>query len=182
MEVTIISEKNNNQNIQIAHHLLAHVLAKAVTELFDYVKLAIGSAIDNGFYYNFDIPCVITEKDFEQTENRMKEIIKRHEVFARKDIGADEAVKLFDTEYYKMELIKGVQDKEDIFVYYLGESFFDLFRSPYVSDSGKLNGWSYKISSVARAHWRDDEKNRMLQHICVYAYPSKAELRVSSFP
>lgn len=173
-----MSEKINDQNAQISRHSLAHVLAKAVTELFDDVKLAIGPAIGTGFYYDFDMPHAISEADFEQIENRMAEIIKRHEIFEKKDIGADEAIKLFSSQPYKVELIEELKGKnEDISVYYLGENFFDLCRGPHVPDSGELSGWSYKISNVAGAYWRGDEKNAMLQRIYVYAYPSKAELK-----
>lgn len=171
------SDVISSQNKEMGRHSLAHVLAKAVTELFDDVKLAIGPAIDTGFYYDFDIPHVISDADFEKIEGKMAEIIKRRESFIKKDISAEDALQLFKGQPYKIELIEELQGKEDISVYYLGDDFFDLCRGPHVADAGELRGWSYKISSVAGAYWRGDEKNQMLQRVYVHAYPSKAELK-----
>lgn len=171
------SEFINGQNVEMGRHSLAHVLAKAVTELFDDVKLAIGPAIDTGFYYDFDITSVITDADFGKIENRMAEIIKRREPFIRKNISAEEALQLFKSQPYKVELIEELQGKEDISIYYLGDDFVDLCRGPHVVDTGELRGWSYKVSTVAGAYWRGDEKNQMLQRVYVHAYPSKAELK-----
>ena len=171
--------KNNTgvEAIEMGRHSLAHVLAKAVTELYSDVKLAIGPAIDTGFYYDFDIPTSISDVDFEKIETRMAEIIKRREPFVRKEISTDNALMLFQQEPYKLELINALDGKEDISIYYLGDDFFDLCRGPHVADTSELRGWSFKISAVAGAYWRGDEKNPMLQRVYVHAYPTKAELR-----
>ena len=167
-----------NENVMVGRHSLAHVLAKAVMELFDGVKIAIGPAIDSGFYYDFEIPHVITEEDFPKIEDKMKEIIKRKENFVRKSISAEDALELFKDQPYKVELINDLKKTgEDMTVYYLGEDFVDLCRGPHVENAEVLNSWSFKISNVAGAYWRGDENNTMLQRIYVFAYPSKAELK-----
>ncbi len=165
-------------DIHTGRHSLAHVLAKAVTELFDDVKLAIGPAIDTGFYYDFDMSHTITEDDFKKIEERMADIISRNEYFPKKMISVDDALKLFKGQPYKLELIESLKDKgEDMSVYYLGDDFYDLCRGPHVENTKDLKNWSYKISNVAGAYWHGDENNTMLQRVYVYAYPSKAELK-----
>lgn len=168
----------NEMDIHTGRHSLAHVLAKAVTELFDDVKLAIGPAIDTGFYYDFDMPHTITEDDFKKIEERMADIINRNEYFPKKMISVKEALELFKNQPYKLELIESLKDKgEDMSVYYLGDDFYDLCRGPHVENTKDLKNWSYKISNVAGAYWHGDENNTMLQRVYVYAYPSKAELK-----
>lgn len=165
-------------DIHKGRHSLAHVLAKAVTELFDDVKLAIGPAIDTGFYYDFDMPHTITEDDFKKIEERMADIINRNEYFPKKMINIEDALELFKNQPYKLELIESLKDKgEDMSVYYLGDDFYDLCRGPHVENTKDLKNWSYKISNVAGAYWHGDENNTMLQRVYVYAYPSKAELK-----
>jgi threonyl-tRNA synthetase len=162
---------------EMGRHSMAHVLAKAVTELYSDVKLAFGPPIDTGFYYDFDIPVSVSESDFEKIEVKMAEILKRREPFVRKEISAEDALDLFSDQPFKVELIKELKGKEDISVYYLGDDFVDLCRGPHLADAGELRSWSYKVSAVAGAYWRGDEKNPMLQRIYVYAYPSKGELK-----
>ena len=169
---------NNKVDVHTGRHSLAHVLAKAVTELFDDVKLAIGPAIDTGFYYDFDMVHTITEDDFKKIEERMGEIISRNEDFSKKMINIEDALELFKEQPYKLELIESLKDKgEDMSVYYLGDDFYDLCRGPHVENTKDLKNWSYKISNVAGAYWHGDENNTMLQRVYVYAYPSKAELK-----
>lgn len=174
----IMFEKIDNSNVEIGRHSLAHVMAKAVTELFDDVKLAIGPAINTGFYYDFELSHTIVEEDFEKIENKMAEIISRGENFVKKNISIEDALKMFNNQPYKIELIEGLRDRnEDMSVYYLGDDFVDLCRGPHVENASKLKSWSYKVASVAGAYWRGDENNSMLQRIYVYAYPSKTELK-----
>ena len=169
---------NNKIDAHTGRHSLAHVLAKAVTELFEDVKLAIGPAIDTGFYYDFDMRHTITEDDFKKIEERMDEIITRNEDFSKKMINIEDALELFKEQPYKLELIESLKDKgEDMSVYYLGDDFYDLCRGPHVENTKDLKNWSYKISNVAGAYWHGDENNTMLQRVYVYAYPSKAELK-----
>ncbi len=170
-------EIKNKKKIDIGRHSLAHVLAKAVTELYDNVKLAIGPYIDVGFYYDFDMDHVLTEDDFEKIQQKMSEIIKKNEDFVKKNISFKESLELFKKQEYKLELINDLKEKsEDLSIYYLGNDFVDLCRGPHVSNTRELVNWSFKISSVAGAYWRGDIKKPMLQRVYVYAFPSKNEL------
>jgi len=161
----------------VGRHSLAHVMAQAVCALFDDVKLAIGPAIENGFYYDFDLPHTITEVDFPAIEKKMAEIIKKREPFTCKELTRAEALAFFAGEPYKEELINDLPEGETITVYRTGEDFADLCRGPHAEDTGALRGWAFKVASVAGAYWRGDETRPMLQRIYVYAYPGKAELK-----
>ena len=172
-----MADQPQNINIDIGRHSLAHVLAKAVTELFNDVKLAIGPPIDTGFYYDFDLPTVISDADFENIENKMTEILKRKESFVRRELSAENALSIFSGQPYKEEMIKELQGKEDISIYYLGDDFVDLCKGPHIDNTAVLLGWGFKVSAVAGAYWQGDENNPMLQRIYVYAYPSRAELK-----
>ena len=161
----------------LGRHSLAHVMAQAVCALFDDVKLAIGPAIENGFYYDFDLPHTITEADFPAIEKKMMEIIKKREPFACKELTRAEALAYFAGEPYKEELINDLPEGETIKVYHTGADFADLCRGPHAEDTGALRGWAFKMASVAGAYWRGDETRPMLQRIYAYAFPSKAELK-----
>jgi len=163
--------------MEVGRHSMAHVLAQAVCALFDDVKLAIGPAIDTGFYYDFDLPHAITEADFPAIEQKMAEIIKSREPFTRKEISRAEALEFFAGDPYKEELIRDLPEGEVISVYWTGEGFTDLCRGPHAEHTGELRGWAYKVASVAGAYWRGDETRPMLQRVYVYAFPSKAELK-----
>ena len=160
-------------------HSMSHVLAKAVKELFgaDNVKLAIGPAIDNGFYYDFDLDKSITNDDFGRLEAKIKEIIERNEDFVRKEISRKDALEMFKNEPYKVELIKELADNEPITIYYLGEDFVDLCRGPHVENSKFLRGFAYKINRVSGAYWKGSEKNKMLQRVYVYGFLDKNDLK-----
>jgi len=163
--------------LELGRHSLAHVLAKAVTELFDNVKLAIGPAIENGFYYDFDLPHTITETDFAAIEAKMTEILKRREAYTRKELSKADALALFKGNAYKEELIEALPEDEILSVYYTGEDFADLCRGPHVENAQFLLPWAFKISSVAGAYWRGDENRPMLQRVYAWAFPSKQELK-----
>ena len=144
-------------------HSMSHVLAKAIMELYgkDNVKLAIGPAIDNGFYYDFDINKSITDADFETIEAKMKEIIERNEDFRREEVSREKALEMFKDEPYKVELIKDLPENETISIYYTGDDFVDLCRGPHVENSKFLRGFAFKINRVSGAYWRGNEKNKM---------------------
>jgi len=163
--------------LEMGRHSLAHVLAKAVCELFDGVQLAIGPAIDNGFYYDFDLPQAITESDFTRIEAKMTEILRRREAFTRRELSKGEALALFAGNPYKTELIEGLPEGETISVYYTGEDFADLCRGPHVENAQALLPWAFRIASVAGAYWRGDEKNPMLQRVYVHAFSDKQGLK-----
>jgi len=160
-------------------HSMSHVLAKAIKELYgnNSVKLAIGPAIDNGFYYDFDIEKSITNEDFASIENKMKEIIERNEDFRREEISKEKALEMFSAEPYKRELINELADDEVISVYYLGEDFVDLCRGPHVENTKFLRGFAYTINRVSGAYWKGSEKNKMLQRIYVYGFLDKSDLK-----
>jgi len=163
--------------LEQGRHGLAHILAKAITELFDDAKLAIGPVIDTGFYYDFDLPASITEADFKAIEAKMSEILKRREAFMRKELSKPEALELFKDNAYKLELIEDLPEDEIISVYYTGDDFCDLCRGPHVENSQELFGWAFKVQSVTGAYWRGDASRKMLQRVYCYAFPNKAELK-----
>ena len=165
------------ENMEMRRHSLAHVLAKAVCELFGDVRLAIGPAIDNGFYYDFDLPHAITEADFAAIEAKMTEILRRREPFTRKELPKAEALALFQGNPYKVELIEALPEDEIISVYTTGEDFADLCRGLHVENTQELLSWAFRVASVAGAYWRGDEHNPMLQRVYVNAFPSKQELK-----
>lgn len=171
----IMSEQNEKEMMQ--RHSMAHVLAKAICQIYPDVKLTIGPAIDNGFYYDIDTTTTITPDDFPKIEEKMSEIIKSNQDFVRKEISKDEALKLFADNKYKVELINELPADEVISIYYLGDDFVDLCRGPHVENTKYLRGFAFKINKVAGAYWRGNEKNKMLQRIYVYGFADKNGLK-----
>jgi len=165
------------EKIEMGRHSLSHILAKAVCELFPDVKLAIGPPIDTGFYYDFDLPHTITEADFATIEAKMAEILKRREPYTRRELTRDEALALFEDQSYKLELIEALPEGEAISVYGTGEDFADLCRGPHVENAQALLGWAFQVQAVTGAYWRGDAKNKMLQRVYMYGFPSRAELK-----
>ena len=169
---------SDNEKQMMYRHSMSHVLAKAIKELFgNNTKLAIGPAIDNGFYYDFDLEKSIGNDDFADIEAKMKEIIERNEDFVRKEITKEEALVMFKNEPYKIELINELPEGETISIYYLGEDFVDLCRGPHVENTKFLRGFAYKINRISGAYWRGSEKNKMLQRIYVYGFLDKNDLK-----
>lgn len=168
-------------------HSAAHVLAQAVAELFPSTKLAIGPPIDEGFYYDFDVPGGLSEADLPRVEERMREIIRADVPFEYREIGTEEAQELFADQPYKLELIEQIgagQTDEDgnpsagpaaLSVYRHG-SFQDLCRGPHVSRTGRIDPESLKLLRVAGAYWRGDERRPMLQRVYGTAWETPAEL------
>ena len=168
----------NNEKQAMFRHSMSHVLAKAIKELYGKdTKLAIGPAVDNGFYYDFDMEQSISAEDYPNIEAKMKEIIERNEDFVRKEISRAEALDMFKDEPYKVELINELPDDEVISIYYLGEDFVDLCRGPHVENTKYLRGFAYKINRVSGAYWRGSEKNKMLQRVYFYGFLDKNELK-----
>ena len=168
----------DNEKQMMYRHSMSHVLAKAVKELFgNTTKLAIGPAIDNGFYYDFDLDRSLGNDDFASIEAKMKEIIERNEDFIRKEVSKDEALEMFKDEPYKLELINELPEGEVISIYYLGEDFVDLCRGPHVENTKFLRGFAYKINRISGAYWKGSEKNKMLQRVYVYGFLDKSDLK-----
>ncbi len=167
-------EQNEKQTMY--RHSMSHVLAKAIKSLYPNVKLAIGPAIENGFYYDFD-NLNISQADFEKIEAKMREIIARDEAFVRKEVTKAEALELFVGEPYKTELINELPANEKITVYYTGNDFYDLCRGPHVENTKFLRGFNFKINRVSGAYWRGSEHNKMLTRIYVYGFVNKEDLK-----
>ena len=165
--------------LQVYRHSLAHVLAKAVIEIFgrENVQYAIGPQIADGFYYDFVLPRNLTQDDFPMIENKMREILKRKEDWSVKEYSRDEARKLFHDQKFKTELINDLPEDAVLTVYSTGDDYQDLCRGPHVANSQELLGAAFQIKSVSGAYWRGDEKRDRLQRIYVYAFPSKEELK-----
>ena len=165
--------------LQVYRHSLAHVMAKAVCEIFGYdkVQVAIGPQIEDGCYYDFTLPRPLSQEDFEPIENKMREILKRKEDWTRKVVSKEEALEIFKDQKYKTELIQDLPQDEIITVYYTGEDYVDLCRGPHVDNSQELLSAAFKIKSTSGAYWRGDEHNDMMQRIYLYAFPSKDELK-----
>ena len=166
--------------LEVYRHSLAHILAKAVIELYGKeVQYAIGPQIDDGAYYDFAFPegKNVSEADFKTIEDKMREIIKRREDWTRKEVSKAEALDIFKDQKFKVELIKDLPEDEIITIYYTGDDYVDLCRGPHVSNSQELMNASYKIHSCSMAYWRGDEKRDHLQRIYFYAFPNKDELK-----
>ena len=169
----------------VLRHSTAHVLAQAVCDLWPGAQYAIGPAIENGFYYDFDLPngARFSDTDLERIEQRMAEIVKENQPFVRGELDLAEGLELFAHQPYKQEIIRGVGGKEDtaeggggtVVSYYRNrDDFVDLCRGPHVPSTGRLG--SFKLMKVAGAYWRGDEKRPMLQRIYGTAWESKKAL------
>jgi len=163
------------EDMQLIRHSMAHILAMAVKHLYPDVKLGIGPAIDDGFYYDFD-NLKISENDFPKIEEEMKKIIFARVKFEKKVVDYKKAKELMKDEPYKLDLIEDLhKDKEDISFYYSG-SFYDLCAGPHVHCSCELKDVAFKIDRIAGAYWKGDEKNKMLNRIYVLCFATQEEL------
>ncbi|MBC8415679.1 MAG: threonine--tRNA ligase [Candidatus Cloacimonetes bacterium] len=160
---------------EVYWHSTAHLMAQAVKELFPDVKVAIGPAIEAGFYYDFDKEIPFTDDDLEKIEAKMKELSKQNLGYERKELSKEDAVKLFSEmkEDYKVELLEEIPEGEIISLYTQG-NFTDLCRGPHIINTGKIK--SIKLLKTSGAYWRGDEKNKMLQRIYGISFPSNKEL------
>jgi threonyl-tRNA synthetase len=163
----------NLSPLSTLRHSAAHVMAHAVQELWPGVKIAIGPAIEDGFYYDFDKGEPFTTADLEAIENRMREIVAARHPFERTEVSREEARSLFEGQPYKIELIDDLPDGEQITTYTDG-SFVDLCRGPHVANTGDVK--VFKLLSVAGAYWRGDSSRPMLQRIYGTAFETQEEL------
>ncbi len=166
--------EKNEDNLQALRHSASHIMAQAVKELYPDVKLAIGPAIADGFYYDFDKKEPFTPEDLEKISQKMKEIVKQNLKFEHYEKPRDEAIKYFQEkgEKYKVELINDLPDANMSF--YKQGDFVDLCKGPHVGFSGSLK--HYKLLSIAGAYWRGDEKRESLQRIYGTIFFTKEEL------
>ncbi|MFC2065594.1 threonine--tRNA ligase [Chloroflexota bacterium] len=165
-------DKVEEGKMEIARHSASHVMAEAVLSIFSDARFGIGPAIEDGFYYDFDLPRSLTPDDLPVIESKMREIIASDLPFVRKEITKDEAQLLFASQPYKLELI-GEIPEEKVSVYQQG-SFVDLCRGPHVDSAGEIK--AFKLISIAGAYWRGDEHNPMLQRIYGVAFDNKETL------
>jgi len=167
-----MSGDNITERLGIIRHSAAHVMAEAVASLFPDVKFGIGPAIDDGFYYDFDLPRSLTPDDIGIVEEKMGQSIAAKSAFTREELTKKEALKLFASQPYKIELINELED-DKVSIYRQG-SFTDLCRGPHVESSAEIK--AFKLLSIAGAYWRGDENRPMLQRIYGTAFENKADL------
>ncbi len=166
-------EKNNLDNLR---HSCAHLLAAAVLEYYPKAKLTLGPSIESGFYYDIDLgELKIAESDFSKLEQKMHQLVKKWEKFERTEVDSNSALKIFNGNEYKEELIKGIVDKKEKITIYKSGEFSDLCRGGHV-DNPKENLKYFKLLSIAGAYWRGDEKNKMLTRIYGTCFATKEEL------
>ncbi|MBI5309886.1 MAG: threonine--tRNA ligase [Actinobacteria bacterium] len=179
-EISIITGKSP-EALELVRHDTAHVLAAAVMELYPGVKISIGPAIENGFYYDFDFPegAEVSDADFERIEQKMREHVKAKEQFTREDISVQDAIEKFKAEGqdYKVELIEDLITNEgaETVSLYTNGPFTDLCRGPHATDTGKIK--AFKLTSIAGAYWRGDANRQMLTRIYGTAFLSKEDLQ-----
>jgi len=164
-------------NLDVLRHSMAHVMAEAVLELFPEAQIAIGPAIENGFYYDFDLPRALTEEDLETITEHMKAIIKQGKPFVRKEVTRAEAAEIFKDQKYKLELLDAIPEGEVVTIYNQG-AFTDLCRGPHVESTKDLSAEGFKLLNIAGAYWRGKETNPMLTRIYGTAWANPKDLRL----
>ena len=183
-----MSEHAQNDHLLRLRHSASHVMAQAVLEKFPEAKLAIGPAIETGFYYDFDLPRSLTPEDLAEIEARMREIIAEGYDFVYQEISEEEARRLFADQPYKLELIEGIlaggvdedgnpTEERPVLSIYRHGPFVDLCRGPHVANTREINPDAVKLLSVAGAYWRGDERRPMLQRIYGTAWETPEDLQ-----
>ncbi len=172
LHINTFDDKNGKEAFW---HTSSHILAQAVKRLFPEAKLAIGPAIDNGFYYDFDVKDPFTPEDLERIEEEMAKIVKEDYKIERFEMSRQEAIEQMERagEIYKVELIKDLPE-DAVISFYKQDDFADLCAGPHILSTGKVK--AIKLLSVAGAYWRGSEKNKMLQRIYGVSYPKKSQL------
>lgn len=168
----MIEEQAVEHDLEAMRHSASHIMAQAVLQLFPEAKLGIGPAIENGFYYDFELPRALTPEDLPLISARMQSIIDSNMPFVRKEVSKKEANRVLSGQPYKLELIADLPE-DSVSLYYQGE-FVDLCRGPHVSSTGQVK--AFKLLSIAGAYWRGDEHRPMLQRIYGAAFNTQQEL------
>jgi threonyl-tRNA synthetase len=183
-----VQEKYEESYMYKIRHSAAHVMAQAVMEIFPEAKYTIGPPVENGFYYDFDLPRNLTPEDLQQIEKRMRQIVQGKHEFKKTVLSAEEAKKIFADQPYKLELIEGLEkggldeygnplkEKPEISIYQ-HDTFTDLCRGPHVQSTKEIKQDAFKLMSIAGAYWRGDEKNKMLQRIYGTAWENSQQLK-----
>jgi len=164
-------------SIEHIRHSLAHLLGAAVLELYPGSKLAIGPAIDDGFYYDIDVQGVISDNDLPKIEKKMQEILKTWKSFEGHEVSAGEAKDIFPDNPYKKEIVDELSEKGEKITLYTSGNFTDLCRGGHVESTKDIKPNVFKLSRVAGAYWRGDEKNPQLTRIYGLAFATKDELQ-----
>lgn len=162
-------------NLETMRHSASHIMAEAVQRLFPEAKLAIGPAIDTGFYYDFDLPRPLVAEDLVTIAEYMKESIKARQRFERREVSRAEAMEVFKDQPFKLEVIADLPEGETISIYQHG-NFVDLCRGPHIEHTGQIRANALALLSIAGAYWRGDEKRPMLQRIYGTLWNTKEEL------
>jgi threonyl-tRNA synthetase len=186
------SGKEYNEQLYKLRHSTAHVMAEAVLEMFPEGKLAFGPPIENGFYYDFDLPRTLTPEDLAEIEGRMKEIIQGKYLFEYREVGVDEAKAMFADQPYKIDQIEklssGEEDEDGMSAsgasaepesqlgIYSHRNFTDLCRGPHLHDTGQIPSGAFKLLNIAGAYWRGDENQPMLQRIYGTVWENQEQL------
>lgn len=163
------------ENVEKIRHSLAHILASAVLDLYPKTKLGMGPAIENGFYYDFQLRKPLEEKDLQEIETKMKELISQKLKFEKQNITKRKAKKLFAVQPYKLELIKDLPG-ENVSIFATGE-FVDLCKGPHIKSTKEISPNSFKLTKIAGAYWKGSEKNKMLTRIYGLAFETEKELQ-----
>ncbi|HEY9527768.1 MAG TPA: threonine--tRNA ligase [Anaerolineales bacterium] len=183
-----VQEKYEESQLYKIRHSAAHIMAQAVLEMFPDGKFTIGPPIENGFYYDFDLPRNLTPEDLEQIEKRMRQIIQDRHEFKKTIVSGEKAKEIFAEQPYKLELIEGLEkggldeygnplkEKTEISIYQ-HDTFVDLCRGPHVENTKEIKPDAFKLMNVAGAYWRGDEKNKMLQRIYGTAWEKADDLK-----
>ena len=181
-------ERYEESHLYKIRHSAAHIMAQAVVEMFPEAKYTIGPPVENGFYYDFDLPRNLLPEDLEQIEKRMRQIVQGKHEFRKQVISAEEAREIFKDQPYKIELIEGLEkggldeygnplkEKPEISIYQ-HDTFTDLCRGPHVQNTKEVKQDAFKLMSIAGAYWRGDENNKMLQRIYGTAWENAQQLK-----
>ena len=167
-----------DEKLQTVRHSCAHVMAEAILKLYPGTKIAIGPAIDNGFYYDFEFTkdTKFTETDFPAVEKEMRRIIAGNFDFVRNEVSKDEALKIFADQPYKVELINDLPDGETITTYQQ-DTYIDLCRGPHVANTKEINGQAFKLDKIAGAYWRGDSNRTMLTRVYAHCFSKPNDLK-----
>jgi threonyl-tRNA synthetase len=169
------AKEREGYDLDTLRHSTSHVMAEAVLSMFPEAKLGIGPSIEDGFYYDFDLPRSLTPEDLGEIESRMRESIKAHRPFVRREISPEEAEEILADQPYKLELIRDMEEGEVISTY-SHDGFTDLCKGPHVDSTGQINPDAIKLLSIAGAYWRGDEQRPMLQRIYGTVWATQGEL------
>jgi threonyl-tRNA synthetase len=172
-----MGNQQDNSHVMGIRHSLAHLLAATVVEMYPGAKNAIGPAIEDGFYQDFETPVTISDEDLPKIEARMREVLKTWGAFERKEVGIEEARKQFDWNPYKLELAEEFAEGGKQLTFYTSGQFVDLCRGGHVDDAHEINPDAFKLTKVSGAYWRGDQSKQQLQRIYGVAFETPQELK-----